>query len=77
VAQATRIDDGLDFVVPAGSELVELIDTAADPQALIRIASALPEFGRDEAARVAYAKATDDCPAFGASPDLDALRDPG
>lgn len=56
------------------AELIDALEAASDPQAFIRIASALPLFDRLEEARAAYVKGTADCPGFGGSPDLDVLR---
>ena len=55
-------------------DLTDLSKSATDPQAFIRIASAWALLGRTEEARAAYTQGIADCPGFGTSPDLDAIR---
>lgn len=69
---AARVPD--EIASKLETELTDALELASDPQAFIRIASALPLFGRIEQARLAYEKGTQDCPGFGASPDLDAVQ---
>lgn len=55
-------------------ELSDAFESATDPQAFLRIASAWALLGRAKEARAAYEEGTADCAGFGASPDLDAVR---
>jgi tetratricopeptide (TPR) repeat protein len=68
----TRVPPAIAEKLPG--ELTAGFESAVDPQALIRIASAWMLLGEPDTARVAYAAGTADCAGFGASPDLDGLR---